>query len=242
MSAIKARLRQAMPRLAAIAFLTAATLGTLHAASSIYWAFGGNWLLETVGQWAVEAAQDRSFWVFAGLLATGVLKLAVAWIPLLAQTGLLAGRRFWRLLGWFAGPALALYGGANAIAGTSVLVGWIDSDVTDHDGMIGHAFIWGPLFALCSLALTTALLLSRPGWSAVVWGYATVSTRAQATLGQVSPSARHKPAIFETATFLGGQVAETSLFVRGVRPATGRRRRLSATQPLTLHSESERPL
>ncbi len=155
-------LRQPPPRGATIAFWAAAALGSLHAASSIYWAFGGKWLLETVGQWAVEAAQDRSFWVFAGLLAIGILKLVISWLPLLAETGLLPGRRFSRFLGWVAGPSLALYGGANAIAGTGVLAGWIASEVTDRDGMIGHAFIWGPLVALWGLTLTTALLLSRP--------------------------------------------------------------------------------
>lgn len=151
-----------MPRGAATAFWAAAVLGTVHAASSIYWAFGGEWLLATVGQWAVEAAQSEDLWVFAGLFGIGLLKLAAAWIPLLAQTGRVPGRRLWRFLAWVGGPALVLYGGANAAAGTSVLLGWIDSEVADREAMIGHAFIWGPHFALWGLALTTALLLSRP--------------------------------------------------------------------------------
>lgn len=153
--------REPVPRGAAIALWVAAILGTLHAASSIYWAFGGQWLLETVGQWAVEAAQKGSLLVFAGLFLIGVLKLMAAWIPLLAQTGRIPGRSFWRVLSWVGGPALILYGGAHAIAGASVLAGWIESDVTDRDGLIGHAFIWGPHFALWGLALTAALLCSR---------------------------------------------------------------------------------
>lgn len=154
--------RRPMPRGAAVAFWVAAILGTFHAASSIYWAFGGEWLLETVGQWAVEATQNGSFLVFAGLFLIGVLKLAAAWIPLLAQTGRIPGRSFWRFLSWLGGPALILYGGANAVAGVSVLVGWIDSDVTDRDALFGHALIWGPHFALWGLALTVALVFSRP--------------------------------------------------------------------------------
>ncbi|WP_191089680.1 DUF3995 domain-containing protein [Nesterenkonia ebinurensis] len=150
-----------MPRGAAIAFWAAAILGTLHAASSIYWAFGGKWLLETVGQWAVEATQNGSFGTFAGLFMIGALKLTAAWTPLLAQTGRIPGRRYWRLLSWIGGPALILYGGANSAAGISVLAGWIDSEVTDRDAMIGHALIWGPHFALWGLALTAALAFSR---------------------------------------------------------------------------------
>ncbi|WP_120004849.1 DUF3995 domain-containing protein [Nesterenkonia muleiensis] len=151
-----------VPRRAAIAFWTAAILGTLHAASSIYWAFGGQWLLETVGQWAVEATQNGSFWTFAGLFVIGVLKLGAAWIPLLAQNGRIPGRRFWRLISWVGGPGLILYGGANSAAGIGVLAGWIGSDVPDRDALFGHAFIWGPHFALWGLALTTALAISRP--------------------------------------------------------------------------------
>lgn len=147
---------------AAIAFWLAAGLGTLHAAASFYWAFGGQWLLGTVGQWAVDASRGGSFWVFAGLFAIGVIKLAAAWIPLLAQGGRVPGLRFWRFLGWIGGPALLLYGGANAIAAMSALAGWIDADIEDRDALIGHAFIWGPHFALWGLALTIALLLSRP--------------------------------------------------------------------------------
>lgn len=151
-----------LSRGAAISFWVAAVLGSLHAASSIYWAFGGEWLLETVGRWAVEATRNGSFWTFAGLLVIGLLKLAAAWIPFFAQIGRVPGRRVCRSIAWFGGPALILYGGANAITGTSVLAGWIDVEVTDRDGLIGHAFIWGPHFALWGVALTTALLLSRP--------------------------------------------------------------------------------
>ena len=38
---------------------TAAALGGVHAAFSAYWALGGDWLLRTVGAWAV-ALRDSS--------------------------------------------------------------------------------------------------------------------------------------------------------------------------------------
>ncbi|MGO1736444.1 MAG: DUF3995 domain-containing protein [Leucobacter sp.] len=157
-----AAFRGPLTRGAAIAFWIAAVLGTLHAASSAYWAFGGMWLLESVGQWAAQAAREGSFVVTVGLLAIALVKLAAAWIPLLAQAGRVPGLRFWRFLGWIGGPALVLYGGANAVVGSAALAGWIDSEIVDQQAMMGHAYIWGPHFALWGIALTIALSLSRP--------------------------------------------------------------------------------
>lgn len=143
------------------AFWLAAVLGTLHAIPSAYWAFGGTLLLETVGQWAAQAAGEGSLAVTAGLLALAAAKLAAAWVPLLAQTGRIPGRRFWRILAWLGGPALLVYGSTNALVGSAVLAGWIDSEVVDRQAMMGHAYIWGPHFALWGLALTVALILSQ---------------------------------------------------------------------------------
>lgn len=141
--------------------VVAAWLGTVHAAWSAYWAFGGELLLETVGQWAVEAAREGSMAVAAGLLAVALAKLAGAWVPLLAETGRIPGRRLWRLLAWVGGLGLIVYGGANAIAGMASLAGWVDVEITDRQAVVGHAFLWGPHFALWGVALTAGLLLSR---------------------------------------------------------------------------------
>lgn len=32
--------------------------GTVHAGFSLYWALGGQWLLATVGQWAVQLSAE----------------------------------------------------------------------------------------------------------------------------------------------------------------------------------------
>lgn len=147
--------------MARAAFWTAAALGTLHALWSLYWAFGGSLLLETVGQWAVEAASETPVMAGLGLGLISVAKLGGAWIPLLAESGRIPGRKVWRILAWIVGPALIIYGGADFVAGTAVLTGMVDFDVTDRAGLVGHAFIWGPHFALWGVALTLALWLSR---------------------------------------------------------------------------------
>lgn len=143
------------------AFWAAAALGTLHAAWSIYWAFGGQFLLATVGQWAVEATTEPPGLALVGLLLISALKLAGAWLPLLAETRRVPGRRGWRVLAWIGGPFLILYGGADFVAGAAVLMGLIQVEETDSSALVGHAFIWGPHFALWGAALTTALFLSR---------------------------------------------------------------------------------
>lgn len=56
----------------------AACLGCVHAGFSFYWLAGGTSLLETVGQWAVQAATEGGSLVTAGLAGIGVLKFVAA--------------------------------------------------------------------------------------------------------------------------------------------------------------------
>ena len=49
-----------------IALWLAAVVGVLHGLFSLYWALGGRWLLDTVGAWAVDLADDAP--VAAGLV------------------------------------------------------------------------------------------------------------------------------------------------------------------------------
>ncbi len=51
-------------------FTLAMVAGLLHAAPSLYWALGGTWLLETVGQFAVDLRAE-------GMASTTVLLLAI---------------------------------------------------------------------------------------------------------------------------------------------------------------------
>lgn len=141
----------------------AAAVGTVHGAWSLYWAFGGRMLLETVGRWAVEAVDAEPLSAFIVLFGAGVAKLLAAWIPLLAERGHLPGRRMWRAISWIGGPALIVYGSVNAIAAGAVLMGWVGTDADDLPGLIGHAFIWDPMFAVWGAALTIGLVATRSG-------------------------------------------------------------------------------
>ena len=55
-----------------------------------------------------------------------------------------------------------MWGGLNTIVGNLVLAGAIVPEGGfDRTGMIGHAFLWDPLFAVWGLALAVALARRR---------------------------------------------------------------------------------
>src|SRR5690625_6268240 len=69
-------------------FLWAALIfGLLHAFWSFYWAFGGTWMLDTVGQWAVGSQLHGPVQTFAVLLSIGGVKTAAAVIPIAIAAG-----------------------------------------------------------------------------------------------------------------------------------------------------------
>ena len=140
----------------------AAVVGLVHAGFSAYWALGGRFLLDTVGQWAVDLA-DRSPGVTAvGLGAVAVAKAAGAVVPLLVEARRLPGRRVWRALAWVGGVVLVLYGGANIVVAWLVLRGVVEPEGGyDERAMLGHAALWDPLFLLWGALLVAGLALSR---------------------------------------------------------------------------------
>ncbi|MFN7243809.1 MAG: DUF3995 domain-containing protein [Dietzia cercidiphylli] len=144
-----------------MALWVAAILGTVHAAWSAYWAFGGRVLLDTVGGWAVTVVEERPLLALVGLLAVAAMKFLAAWIPLLAETGRIPGRPVWRPIAWVGGPFLIIYGTVNAAAAATILADWVTTENPDRAGLIGHAFLWDPLFALWGAALTFALVVTR---------------------------------------------------------------------------------
>lgn len=137
---------------------TAAALGALHAAVSVYWGLGGRVLRETIGQQMLQA--------FAGLegllVLVGAAKLAAAMAPAALDAAGWPLRRLTRPAAWAGAAALVLWGGANTVVGNLVLAEVIVPDSGyDRPAMIGHAWLWDPLFLAWGGCLIVGLLRSR---------------------------------------------------------------------------------
>jgi len=140
----------------------AAVAGFLHAGFSLYWALGGRWLLPTVGQWALDYARESP--VAAGflLIIVAAVKCAVAIFPVLASQGKLARPRAWRGLAWLAAIVLTGYGTVNSIVAWLVLGDVLRPEGGyDRQSMIGHAYLWDPLFLVWGLLLGAGLFAGR---------------------------------------------------------------------------------
>lgn len=140
----------------------ALVLGLGHAAFSLYWALGGTWLLETVGQWAVDAQRQTPGLVTVVLLGVTLVKVAAAIIPVAVEYDKLGTRRFWRAVSWIGGIGVAVYGAANSLVALAVLVGVVHpDDGYDAQAMVGHAFIWDPWFFIWGVTLVISLTFTR---------------------------------------------------------------------------------
>lgn len=146
---------------------TACAAGLVHAAFSLYWAVGGQWLLDTVGRWAVQQSALAPRRTGLILALVGLAKIAAALLPVALAYNRLRGPRFWRAACWAGAVLLVLYGGANTAVSHAVLSGLVRPDTGyDRAAMIGHAWLWDPLFLLWGAALLGYLLLSRTGAAA----------------------------------------------------------------------------
>ena len=140
----------------------AALAGLLHAASSAYWAAGGTWLLDTVGQWAVQLLDVQPVRARLGLAAIALLKGAAAVVPLLLAYRRLPLEPLWRGVSWVGAIGLIIYGGLNALLGNLVLSGALGpAGGFDRTARAGHAWLWDPLFLIWGAALLAYLFLSR---------------------------------------------------------------------------------
>lgn len=140
----------------------AATAGVVHAAFSAYWALGGDWLLATVGAWAVDYVSREPAISAVLLLTVAAVKSLVALGPvLLCRHRLQRHRRWHRLLvvgAWTSAAVLTVYGAANSVAAWLVLGGAVDTTAPiERDAMIGHGFLWDPLFLAWGLLLGAGL-------------------------------------------------------------------------------------
>jgi hypothetical protein len=138
-------------------FVVAALLGAVHAAFGFYWAAGGSFLLWSVGDRLVEFFQGTE-WL---LVPIGAVKLFGAFAPLTLAGRERRARRLTRLTCWLGALLLIGWGGMNTAVANLVLVGVVGDGATlDRDGMIGHAYLWDPLFLAWGVALVTGLLRS----------------------------------------------------------------------------------
>lgn len=136
----------------------ACAAGTVHAAFSLYWAFGGEWLLATVGAWAVERTRQAPLETGLLLGTIGAAKLLAAAIPPAVVYGLLPWQRFWRAASWIGGIFLVIYGGINTATAAAVLAGIVrPAEGYDSAAIMGHAWLWDPLFLIWGTALCLAL-------------------------------------------------------------------------------------
>jgi hypothetical protein len=110
-------------RLARLLVWVAGVAGVLQATASLYWALGGQWLLATVGQWAVELSAQAPLAAGVALGLIALLKLLAATIPIAVAYGKVPWARFWRAVSWAGGLLLVAYGGVNTAVSAAVLAG-----------------------------------------------------------------------------------------------------------------------
>lgn len=134
----------------------------LHALSSFYWATGGDALLWTVGDWAVDMRRDNPSQTALLLAVIGAIKLCGGLVPLANAYGLLPFSRLWSYLSAVAAVVLVVYGGANILlGGASALGAFGSTSDSDRNALLGHVLLWDPLFLLWGLALSAGLITAR---------------------------------------------------------------------------------
>lgn len=143
-------------------FVAAAVAGVAHALPSLYWALGGTALVSTLGGWAADWQREAPMQVMVLLLVIFAVKLAGAFVPLANERGLLPAPRLWRGLSWAGAGLLMAYGAVNVTAAVAALTGIVPPGPTmDTAALVGHAFLWDPLFLLWGLLLAMGLWRSR---------------------------------------------------------------------------------
>lgn len=152
-----------VPLAARAAVVTAAVLGVVHAGVSAFWMLGGTWLLETLGE-RVLTTFDGRLWLLAPVV---LVKLVAALVPLTLLSGPDGRDARWRrpirALSWLGAAILIAWGGANTVVSNLVLAGAIDpGGPIDRPAVIGHAWLWDPLFLAWGVALAVGLRLTRP--------------------------------------------------------------------------------
>lgn len=136
----------------------AAVFGAIHAGFSIYWSMGGTWLVWSLGS-NLQASFQGWEWILAPI---GLAKLIAALAPMVLARRDWPVRQLTRSACWLGALVLIGWGGVNTVVGNLVLAAVIQPQSGyDRPGMIGHAYLWDPLFLAWGVALVIGLLASR---------------------------------------------------------------------------------
>lgn len=142
--------------------LGACGAGLVHAGFSLYWGLGGRWLLDTVGEWALDWAREAPVLATVVLLVVALVKVGGAVVPLVLESGALPGRAAWLAACWSGAVVLVCYGLANTVGAWLVLSDVVRPDSpVDRAALVGHAVLWDPLFLLWGLLLAAGLWTGR---------------------------------------------------------------------------------
>lgn len=138
----------------------AAVIAALDALPSLYWALGGTAFVWTVGDWAVDLWNRNPVLASAGLFLVAAVKVIAGAVPLLNARRKLPWPRFWdRLITGGAG-LLMLYGAANTVVGGLALLGFFGPlEESNRRALMGHVFLWDPLFFLWGLFLLVGMVI-----------------------------------------------------------------------------------
>ena len=144
-------------RAGAPSLLVAMTVGLIHAGFSYYWGSGGSFLLSTVSERATSMFEGNEAWLYPIAIAKTVFAL-LPFLYLLMRRRL-AKARIVLALG---GIALLIWGGINTVTANLNFFGVINSgaDATRSE-LVGHAFVWDPLFFIWGMAVTVFLVSTR---------------------------------------------------------------------------------
>lgn len=141
----------------------------LFALASFYWAAGGRWGLDTLGNGIQAQVHDPAF--IAVVWLTGFVKVVAGFGALtLARPWLLWMPRAIKLVAtWSGGAGLALYGSIQIIVGALVLGNLLrPTGPVDWSGLRWHVLLWDPWWALGGLLfLLAAWYFQRSPASAV---------------------------------------------------------------------------
>lgn len=118
------------------------------------WTTGSTWRSVAAARPIFRAAAEGdSTWPPTGWVRASPPRLCAP-ISSTQLTGKVPWPRLWRTISWAGAVLLLLYGGANTAISNAVLTGLIrPEDGYDRLAMMGHAWLWDPLFLLWGVVL-----------------------------------------------------------------------------------------